>query len=162
MLPCGHAHSQKQALGSTGSEALPCCSTTPQHNNHVLHLHLHPVFMAPCLQACPEQQLCRLLAKLTKGCAPGSQDLAALAANAHLVAVLVRCCSPADRKTCKRALQVGGRMWRLPQGSCVCRCIMQRWSGGGCTVMCAAALTVKVNGLVLIFFKTAKCRLDTA
>jgi hypothetical protein len=66
---------------------------------------------APCLphylQACPEQQLCRLLSKLTKGCTPGSQDLAALAANAHLVAVLVRCCSPADRKTCKRALQVG-------------------------------------------------------
>jgi flagellar biosynthesis/type III secretory pathway ATPase len=39
----------------------------------------------------------------------GSQDLAALVANPHLVAVLVRCCSPADRKTCKRALQVGVR-----------------------------------------------------
>ncbi|WIA14332.1 hypothetical protein OEZ85_002862 [Tetradesmus obliquus] len=62
--------------------------------------------LSAAAQACPEQQLCRLLAKLTKGCAPGSQDLAALAANAHLVAVLVRCCSPADRKTCKRALQV--------------------------------------------------------
>jgi hypothetical protein len=62
---------------------------------------------ASCLQACPEQQLCRLLSKLTKGCTPGSQDLAALAANPHLVAVLVRCCSPADSKTCKRALQVG-------------------------------------------------------
>jgi hypothetical protein len=59
------------------------------------------------LQACPEQQLCRLLSKLTKGCSPGSQDVAAVMANPHLVAVLVRCCSPADRKTCKRALQVG-------------------------------------------------------
>jgi hypothetical protein len=78
------------------------CHTPQQHVQALLTVSS----VASCLQACPEQQLCRLLSKLTKGCVAGSQELAATAANPHLVAVLVRCCTPTDRKTCKRALQV--------------------------------------------------------
>ncbi|KAF8063766.1 hypothetical protein HT031_003623 [Scenedesmus sp. PABB004] len=76
--------------------------------------------------ACPEQQLCRLLAKATKGgAAPGSGGggaatdaasvLSVWAAGAgvapQLLAVLVqRCCGPADRKTRKRAMSVLARL----------------------------------------------------